>query len=304
MISLSFCLQLAAQKDSLCSGYSVQTSTQTSVRTSTQTSVKTSVNREHENYRHVVRSTMIGAGYANVFDTYLSPLEYKGPEVRFVLENMRMTGLMNGQVSAQHLFQVSFDYTKNPTKSVKSYSGLINWSYALHYHKQYTEQFKLLFGPMIDINAGVIYNQRNSNNPAQAKAYASLGASAMAIYKFHLGHTPMTLRYQANLPLVGIAFSPEYGESYYEIFELGNGGRNVLFTSLHNMPSLRQMLTLDCPIKNTILRIGYLCDIQQSKLNNLKSHTYSHDFLIGVVRNLYFFKGKKKTNFHQTNTPY
>ena len=94
---------------------------------------------------------------------------------------------------------------------------------------------------------------------------------------------------------MGIMFSPEYGESYYEIFSLGNGGKNVLFTSLHNMPSLRQMLSLDIPVKNSTIRIGYLCDIQQSKVNHLKSHTYSHDFMIGVVRNLHFVKGRKGT---------
>ena len=266
-IFLSSCLMLSAQEDSLNAN------------------------------RHIIRSTMIGAGYANVFDTYLSPLEYKGPEVRFILENMRMTRLMGGNVSAQHLFQVNFDYTKNPAKSVKSYSGIINWSYALHYHKQYNERLKFLFGPMIDVNGGVIYNQRNSNNPAQAKAYASVGASAMAIYKFHIGRSPLTLRYQANLPLMGVMFSPEYGESYYEIFSLKNGGKNVLFTSLHNMPSLRQLLTLDFPVKNSTIRIGYVCDIQQSKVNNLKSHTYSHDFMIGVVRNIYLIKGKKSRLF-------
>lgn len=276
IISLSSCLHLSAQEDSMHNSL---------------LSVPTHGN---ESYRHVVRSTLVGAGFANVFDTYLSPLEYKGAEVRFLFENMRMTGLMDGNVSAQHIFQVSFDYTKNPTKSVKSYSGLINWTYALHYHKKYNERLKILFGPMIDVNGGVIYNQRNSNNPAQAKAYLNLGGSAAVYYNFHIGRSPFTLRYQANLPLLGIMFSPEYGESYYEIFGLGNGGKNVLFTSLHNMPSLRQMLSLDCPIKNSILRIGYLCDLQQSKVNNIKSHTYSHNFMIGVVRNLYFLKNKKK----------
>ncbi len=289
-ISLSSCLHLSAQEDSLSNRL--------------HECLPSGHPTTHTAYRQVVRSTMIGAGFANVFDTYLSPLEYKGADVRFLLENIRMTGLMNGRVSVQHLFQVSFDYTKNPNKSVKSYSGLINWSYALHYQKEYSKRLKILVGPMLDINGGVIYNQRNSNNPAQAKAYASLGGSAMAIYKFSIGRSPFTLRYQANLPLLGIMFSPEYGESYYEIFGLGNGGKNVICTSLHNMPSLRQMLTLDCPIKNTILRIGYLCDIQQSKVNNLKSHTYSHDFMIGVVRNLYFIKGKKKANFHKTDSPY
>lgn len=254
--------------------------------------------------RYIMRSTMIGAGYANVFDTYLSPLEYTGPEVRFLLENMRFTHLMNGNVSAQHLFQVNFDYTKNISKSSESYSGLINYSFSLHYHKRYNEKFKLLFGPMIDINGGVNYNRRNSNNPAQAKAYASLGGSAMAIYKFHIGRNPLTVRYQANLPLLGIMFSPEYGESYYEIFGLGNGGKNVLFTSLHNAPSLRQLLTLDIPVKHSTLRLGYVCDIQQSKVNNLKAHTYSHTFMIGVVRNIYLLKERKHTKRSENMLPF
>ncbi len=254
--------------------------------------------------RHIVRTAMIGAGFANVYESYLSPLEYTGPEVRFLLENMRMTKLMGGNVSAQHLFQINFAYTDNISKSAKGYSGLINWSYALHYQKCYSERFKLLFGPMFDLNGGVVYNQRNSNNPAQAKAYANLSVSAMAIYKFRIKNYPLVARYQINLPFMGIMFSPEYGESYYEIFSLKNGGKNVLFTSFHNAPSLRQMLTLDLPIKQSILRIGYLCDIQQAKVNNLKSHTYSHDFMIGFVRNLYLIKGKKQSKTLRTQSPF
>lgn len=32
--------------------------------------------------RYVTRATMYGVGYTNVFDTYLSPQEYKGIEFR------------------------------------------------------------------------------------------------------------------------------------------------------------------------------------------------------------------------------
>ena len=249
--------------------------------------------------RHVMRSVMIGAGHNNTFETYLSPLEYKGPEVRFAYETMRMTRLMDGNVSAQNLLQLHASYTENISQTNHTYGGLVNWSYALHYQFRPAKGLKILFGPMLDLNAGVVYNRRNSNNPAQAKAYGGLGASGMLIWKFRIKNYPMTLRYQANLPLLGAMFSPEFGESYYEIFSLGNGGRNVVFTSLHNNPSLRQLLTLDFPVGNTVMRVGYICDLQQAKVNNLKSHTYSHDFMIGVVRNLYLFHGKK----HMTTPP-
>lgn len=249
--------------------------------------------------RHVMRSVMIGAGHNNTFETYLSPLEYEGPEVRFAYETMRMTRLMDGNVSAQNLFQLHASYTENISQTNHTYGGLVNWSYALHYQFRPAKGLKILFGPMLDLNAGVVYNRRNSNNPAQAKAYGGLEASGMLIYRFRIKNYPLTVRWQANLPLLGVMFSPEFGESYYEIFSLGNGGRNVVFTSLHNNPSLRQLLTLDFPVGNTVMRVGYVCDLQQAKVNNLKSHTYSHDFMIGVVRNLYLFHGKK----HMTTPP-
>lgn len=256
----------------------------------------------HEKY--LVRSAMVGIGKTNVYDTYLSPLEYKGPELRFMHESMRMTRLMGGRVSAQRIVQVNCSSTDNISKSSTSYSGMFNWTYALHYQYNVNGNLKILFGPMIDLNGGFIYNTRNSNNPAQAKVYGNIGASAMAIYKFGIARYPMVVRYQANLPFMGVMFSPEYGQSYYEIFSLGHGGRNVLFTSFHNAPSLRQMLTLDFPVGKTIIRAGYLCDIQQAKVNNLKSHFYSHNFMIGFVRNFHMIRGKNRISLPSKVTPF
>lgn len=254
--------------------------------------------------KYIVRSVMVGAGKTNVYDTYLSPLEYRGPELRLMHESMRMTRLMGGRVSAQRIVQVNASSTDNISKSGKSYSGMFNWTYALHYQYNVDDRLKILFGPMLDLNGGFIYNTRNSNNPAQAKVYGSIDASAMAIYKLRIGRYPMTLRYQANLPFIGVMFSPEYGQSYYEIFSLKHSGKNVLFTSFHNAPTVRQMLTLDFPIGKTIMRAGYLCDIQQAKVNNLKSHFYSHNFMIGFVRNFQMLRGKNRISLPSKVNPF
>lgn len=254
--------------------------------------------------KYIVRSVMVGAGKTNVYDTYLSPLEYRGPELRFMHESMRMRRLMGGSVSAQRIVQVNASSTDNISKSGKSYSGMVNWTYALHYQYNVDDRLKILFGPMLDLNGGFIYNTRNSNNPAQAKVYGSIDASAMAIYKLRIDHYPMTLRYQANIPFMGLMFSPEYGQSYYEIFSLKHSGKNVLFTSFHNAPTVRQMLTLDFPIGKTIMRAGYLCDIQQAKVNNLKSHFYSHNFMIGFVRNFQMIRGKNRISLPSKVNPF
>lgn len=254
--------------------------------------------------RYVMRATLYGVGFTNILDTYLSPAEYTGPEVRILRESMRMTRLMDGRVSVQSLFQGHLSLTENRAGTGSEIAGLVNWNYALHYQFRLSERLKILAGPLLDLNGGFVYNLRNSNNPAQAKIYANLAASGMVIYRFRIGNYPLVARYQANLPLMGIMFSPEYGQSYYEIFSLKHDGKNVLFTSLHNQPSLRQFLTLDFPIRSVNMRFGYVCDIQQAKVNRLKSHTWSHVFMLGFVKNFYLLKGKNKVAMPSGVSPY
>ncbi len=254
--------------------------------------------------RHVMRATLYGAGFTNILDTYLSPAEYTGPELRLMRESMRMTQWMNGNVSRQTLFQANLSLTENRAGTGTTMAGMVNWNYALHYQFRLSENLKVLAGPMLDLNGGFVYNMRNSNNPAQAKAYANLAASGMVIYRFRIGNYPLVARYQANLPLMGIMFSPEYGQSYYEIFSLKHGGKNVLFTSLHNQPSLRQLLTIDFPISTVNMRFGYMCDIQQAKVNHLKSHWWSHAFMLGFVKNFYVFKGKNQVSMPAQVSPF
>ena len=244
--------------------------------------------------RYVMRSTMYGIGHTNILDTYLSPAEYTGAEARVLRESIRMTKIMDGKVSHQSLFQANLGLTSNKAKTGSEIVFQANWNYAWHYQYDVTEKLKVMAGPLLDLNGGFIYNARNSNNPAQAKAYINMAASGIAFYRFTIKGYPMMLRYQANIPLLGCMFSPEYGQPYYEMTLSNDWGKNICFTSLHNQPSIRQFLTLDFPIKSTNLRIGYVCDIQQAKVNDLKSHAWSHSFMIGFVKNFYLLKGKNK----------
>ena len=41
--------------------------------------------------RQVMRATLYGIGRTNLLDTYLSPMEYTGPELRILRENIRNT---------------------------------------------------------------------------------------------------------------------------------------------------------------------------------------------------------------------
>ncbi|WP_297328494.1 DUF3316 domain-containing protein [uncultured Bacteroides sp.] len=244
--------------------------------------------------RFITRATLYGVGFTNVFDTYLSPQEYTGVDFRVARESMRMTNWMKGRISLQSFFQADFGYTHNKVDNNNTFSGLANWNYGLHYHFPITSNFKLLAGGLADINGGFVYNLRNGNNPAQARAYVNLDASGMAIWNLRIKNHPLTLRYQINLPLMGVMFMPNYGQSYYEIFTLGHWDGVVNFTSLHNQPSLRQMLTVDFPLGKAKMRFAYMWDAQQSNINDIKTHTYSHVFMVGFVKEIYLLRNKKK----------
>lgn len=251
--------------------------------------------------RFVMRSTLYGVGYTQVLDTYLSPMPYRGLEGRVLHERMRMTNLLDGKVSTQSMLQAHVAYTENRSTTGNELSGLVNWSYGLHYHFKVAPRFKVLAGMLGELNGGFIYNTRNSNNPAQGKAYANLTLSAMAVYQFRVGRVPFSLRYQVNAPFMGVMFSPNYQQSYYEIFTLGNHKGVINFTSFHNQPSMRQLFTVDVPIRKTTLRVGYVGDFQQSKVNRIRAHTYSNVFMIGFVKNFYLIKHGDKI---RTNSPF
>lgn len=245
--------------------------------------------------RYVTRATMYGVGCTNVFDTYLSPQEYRGVDFRVSRETIRMTKLLDGNISVQSFFQANLGYTHNRADNNNTFSGMVNWNYGLHYQFRLTNNFKLLAGALGDFNAGFVYNPRNSNNPASARAYINLDASTMAIWHLKIKNYPFVLRYQANLPVVGVMFAPEKGQSYYEIFTLGNSSGVIQFTSLHNQPSLRQMLSIDLPIRYSKLRLSYIADLQQSHINEIKTHTYSHVFMVGFVKDMYLIRNKRGT---------
>lgn len=242
---------------------------------------------DEDTARPIVRSTMYGVGSINLYDTYLSPVEYSGAQVRLLRESTRMTRWMEGHVSRQALFQGYLAAAENAAGTNSELAGMANWNYALHYNWYFLgKRLRLSAGPMMQAHGGFTYNTRNGNNPAQARLYANLAASGMAQYHLPWKCCPLTFRYQVDLPFLGVMFSPQYGQSYYEIFSLGHSDGIVHFTSLHNQPSLRHWLTADMKFRRFTLRLGYMADMQQSRVGGLRTHDYSHSFMIGLVKKL------------------
>ena len=254
-------------------------------------------------------STMIGIGKYNLMDTYLSPgaknRKYTGPGFRVVNERMKMVRLANYHVSRQQIINVDLAFTENAASTATDLAGFIDYTLGYHYHlPQFLHNLKLLAGGAAHGMLGFIYNTRNGNNPASTKADIDFNLSAMAIYQLHIKNYPMTFRYQFQIPFAGVFFAPHYGQSYYEIFDLGNASGVVQFNSFHNKFAMKNFFTVDFPIRNLTIRAGYLNSSYRSDVNHIQSHIISHSFMLGIVKEFIVFSGKRLKKTHQFKSAY
>jgi hypothetical protein len=237
------------------------------------------------------RAFLVGVGKTNQLDTYLSPMEYTGLQVSLLTQSERMTHLAQRHISFQSTFFGAFTSTDNPAGTASYYGARLAYDAGWHYHYSPLTGLDLKGGALIGADLGFLYNDRNGNNPAQGYFDAGLSLSAGANYSFSLRRLPLRAGYQADLPMIGLMFCPEFGESYYEISQNGVG-HNIICAHPGNAFSLRQMLTLDFCLKRITLRVGYLCDIRQRNARSLKYHDISHSCMFGIVRNFQLMKRK------------
>ena len=245
-------------------------------------------------------ATLIGVGKTNMYDTYLSPLEYRGTSFRLINEKMKRMSWFNGKFTRQQTIEVEFATGDNPAKNAREYWFTANYNWGGHYNFLKTDRFRFSAGAIWNTTGGILYNERNSNNPASGRIYTNINLSAIAFYQWKF----VTVRWQLDSPVIGMLFSPNYGQSYYEM-SLGNTVGTVNFASLHNQRALRNYITVDFPVNNITLRIGYLGSYYQTKVNSLQTHNYSNSFVIGIVSESISLSGKKiKKNKHIIDSSY
>lgn len=250
---------------------------------------------------HTRQSYQLGFGPTQLLDTYLSQEKFRGTGFTFLSTTERYGSYVdhdNWHTHIQHQLSLSSadDRSGSRDELQGDYSffvGRVRHWQAFTWHNYHNAVY-VEAGAMLNGNLGFIYNTSNSNNPAQARLALNLMPVAAARAHVDLFKRRLEMRYELSLPLVGVAFSPNYGQSYYEIFSLGNYDHNVVPTTFVSAPNFRQQLTVDYRLwRNASLRIGYLGDYQQLRVNNLKSHVLHHRFMVGYVRSLTHTKSLK-----------
>ena len=246
--------------------------------------------------RIVVKSTQYGLTLLNNLDTYLSGYNHTGLGLHLSHENFRDARTGNYRWKYQRLFHVTAGYAIQGSNM--QITALASHSWSGYHPFNVAKGLTLLAGAQIQLEGGALYNPANGNNPVSAKLRTAIAATGMAIYHFPVRRKDWTVRYQIDIPLAGVMFAPQFGQSYYEIFGLGHTKGIVAFTHPFNNPSWRHTLSLDIPMRmkrhSATMRISYTADIYQSNINSTRCHIYRNTLTFGFARTIFKIKEENK----------
>lgn len=223
----------------------------------------------------------VDAGYASIHDSYLTPITYDGMDLAMQYEAMR--SIRDNQWLWQLQVGADYNYVENDAQNNELHKlmGNITFDMQRQWRQLIAHKINVSVGPMTQLRAGIIYNDANSNNPVSVRAHWNVGVTGMATMDTRVWRLPVTLRYQAQLPALGVFFAPEYDESYYEIY-LGNHRNLAHLGWWGNRLDMTHYLGADLHLGKTTLRLGYRTRMEHWSVNHLKVHDVTHSFVLGI----------------------
>lgn len=221
-------------------------------------------------------------GALRALSTYLSPLPYRGTETA-LYGNWRKAM----PFSPEHAM-MEFDANAGIGRSINQAHTAamldldVNFSWGIDYRMRLPHSLQWSAGGRVAVNGGMLWLTRNGNNPVAARAFANLGFNTALTWHTRVWRLPVLISESFGMPLAGAFFSPEYGETYYEIY-LGNHTGLAHFGWPGNHFSATNLLSVFLDFGRTAMQIGYRFSADTSWTNGINTHIFRHFLVIGVV---------------------
>lgn len=231
--------------------------------------------------RPVYASYTLTAGSSHIADTYLSPVRYSGWSLGFDYNRLQAMKFDPERWVQRLNFGIHADRVLNSRGNTTVWDADLHVSWGMMRRWKLPQGFSAGIGGQASAHLGCIYLSHNGNNPASAKAALTVDVTGYAAWNGTVLNMPVTLRYQAAVPLTGAFFAPDYGELYYEIY-LGNRSGLAHAAWWGNYFRLTQRLTADINFGATSLTLGYEGNVLSTKAEGIVTRMIRHAAIIGV----------------------
>lgn len=238
--------------------------------------------------------TWLSAGRINMYDSYLSPLLYKGSSLSIGHERLKYYSERSDKFSQYMNLVVNLGLAENPAKNATMSKILFYYDYGAHFHLRPMDNLTVMLGGYSNIDLGVRLLMRNGNNPASAVVNSNVWLSAIGSYRIKAKRRVVTLRDHLSIAAVGVMFSPKYTQTYFDIFYEGGSDGVVKFTSFGERFAIKNRFTVDVPLRRITLRAGFDAERTVTDVNLNEARDTQFTFLVGFVKNVYSFSGRER----------
>ncbi|MDE6536808.1 MAG: DUF3316 domain-containing protein [Muribaculaceae bacterium] len=246
--------------------------------------------------RPVTSSYRIEIGRGEARSTYLSPLKYSGTALGVSGEWAKAFQKNPEHIVMTFAGEMTCANMLNPPATARMYQfeARFNWGMAYRQRLPYNLQFTV--GGLLDINGGALYIPRNGNNPVTVLANIGIDADASLSWHFNIGKLPLLLTESVKLPAVGAFFSPQYGETLYEVY-LGNHKGLAHCGWWGNNFGIDNYLSIRMDFGRTAMELGYRYDYRSFHASDLTTRRSRNMFVIGIIPHGIGLKHKRKANY-------
>ncbi len=254
---------------------------------------KESLSSSHQKPKILKNSWSFRIGEQYLYDSYLSPLQYKGISYSLIASHART--YKNPKISWQILYNAKYASLLNPAYSSLMQYFAFNIGYASHYNWEPINNFYIGAGAKINAEAAAKFLPRNVNNPGSGDINIRLLASLKLEYILKTNAANISFNYNVSTPILGTMFVPEFGQPYYYIWEnLPHSLKEtIVFSSFHNNYGANGSFNLDIAFNNFTLRTSFHHNHMFWNANNISFAQKELSAGIGIILNTALFWGKK-----------